>query len=142
VALSVIAGIFVITNLPFMVADPKLWLNSIMSPMTDPMFPLGGGLITLVTSGILNIQSSLPFMILEGIAFIIAIMWYFRYCKRYPQTGPVLAIIPLFFAWRSLYSYFFYVAIISMAYIMVNDKANLKAVTSKNNTLDGEPEIL
>ena len=37
--LSIIAGIFIITNLPFVIADPKLWFTSITSPMTDPMFP-------------------------------------------------------------------------------------------------------
>ena len=134
--LSVITGIFIITNLPFVVADPKLWLASITSPMTDPMFPIGGGLIVLVNSGILHIQSSLPFTILEGIVFIFGILWYFRYCRRYPQTGPILAIIPLFFAWRSLWSYFFYVAIISLAYIMVNDDVGQKNMLTEINLAD------
>ena len=126
--LSVIAGIFLVTNLPFFIATPKLWLISMMSPMTDPMFPLGGGLIALVSSGILHTQSPLLFTILEGIVFIAGILWYFRYCRRYPQTGPILAIIPLFFAWRSLWSYFFYVAIISLAYITANDDIGRKNI--------------
>ena len=136
--LSVIAGIFIITNLPFIITDPKLWLASMTSPMTDPMFPIGGGLIALVNGGILHIQSSLPFTILEGIVFVIAILWYFRYCRRYPQTGPILAIIPLFFAWRSLWSYFFYVAIISLAYILANDDAGQKNILNKTNPADKE----
>jgi hypothetical protein len=122
--LFLVAGIFVVTNLPFVINDPKIWLFSIMSPMTDKMFPLGSGLITLVTSSLLNIQSPLPFTILEGIAFIAAVIWYFKYCPRYPQTGIILATIPLFFAWRSLFSYFFYVDIIALAYVMVNDHAS------------------
>ena len=132
-ALCVIAGIFATTNLPFIFADPRLWLTSIISPMTDPMFPIGGGLTTLVTTGILHIQSPLPFTILEGIIFIIAILWYFRYCGRYPQTGLVLAIVPLFFAWRSLWSYFFYTAIISLAYIMANDNVTQKVIPQSTN---------
>ena len=139
VVLSVIAGIFIITNLPFVVAEPKLWLASMTSPMTDPMFPIGGGLIALVNGGILHIKSSLPFTILEGIVFIFAILWYFRYCKRYPQTGPVLAIIPLFFAWRSLWSYFFYVAIISLAYIMANNDIIRKKIQTNTNPEDNQP---
>ena len=128
--LSVIAGIFLVTNLPFFIATPKLWLISMMSPMTDPMFPLGGGLIALVSSGILQTQSPLLFTILEGIVFIAGILWYFRYCRRYPQTGPILAIIPLFFAWRSLWSYFFYVAIISLVYITANDDIGRKNIST------------
>lgn len=120
-ALAIIAGIFAITNLPFAISDPGLWLTSIISPMSDPMFPIGGGLASLLTGGILHIQSSLPFTILEGAVFVVAIIWYWRNGMRYPQAGPLLAIVPLFFAWRSLWSYFFYVAIISLAYIMSRD---------------------
>ena len=127
--MAVIAGIFIITNLPFIIADPRLWFNSVTSPMTDPMFPLGNGLITIVSSGLFNIQSSLPFAILEGIAFIVVILWYLRYCRRYPQTGIILAVIPLFFAWRSMFSYFFYVDIILLAYILVNDNSNRQTIT-------------
>ena len=138
---SIIAGIFIFTNLPFVIAAPRLWFTSMMSPMTDPMFPIGSGLITLVTSGILNIRSSLPFTILEGIVFIIAILWYFRYCRRYPQTGLVLAVVPLFFAWRSMFSYFFYVDLISLAYIMVNDDTDRKTILPATNPLDNKPVI-
>jgi hypothetical protein len=109
--------------------------------MMDPMFPTGGGLITLVTSGLFKIQSSLPFTILEGIVFIAAIIWYFLYCRRYPQTGPILAIIPLFFAWRSMFPYFFYVDIIVLAYIMVNDDAGRQTILLVDNPTDHEASI-
>jgi uncharacterized membrane protein len=140
-AMSIITFIFIITNLPFIIAAPKLWIASILSPMADPMFPLGSGLISLVTSGILQIQSAFPFTILEGIAFVTAILWYWRYCRRYPQTGIVLAIIPLFFAWRSLFSYFFYVDIILLAYIMVHDRSAQEAIMPDSN-LPGNRSII
>jgi hypothetical protein len=141
VVISIIAGVFLATNLPFVIADPKLWLNSVTSPMTDQMFPLGSGLVTLVTSGLMNIQSSLPFTILEVISCVVAIVWYFKYCKRYPQTGPVLAIVPLFFAWRSLFSYFFYVDIILMAYILVNDDSGWQPNLTGANSPENKPGI-
>ena len=140
IVLFIIGGLFFFTNLPFIVANPDLWLASITSPMTDPMFPVGGGLTIFVTGGVINIQSPLPFSILEGIAFIGTIFWYFRYGKRYPQTGPILAIIPLFFAWRSLWSYFFYAAIISLAYIMVNENTTQKTLSSGINNLSSSPQ--
>jgi len=138
--ISIIAGIFIITNLPFAVPDFKLWFNSVTSPMTDPMFPTGIGLITLVTSGLVKIKSSLPFTLLEGIAFIVAMVWYYRYCKRFPQTGLILAVIPLFFAWRSMFKYFFYVDIIALAYIMVNYDTNLQKTLAGANPPDNKPE--
>ena len=84
IVLSIISGLFFVTNLPFIVANPDLWLASIASPITDPMFPVGGGLTIFVTGGFINIQTPLPFSILEGIPFIGTIFWYFRYGKHYP----------------------------------------------------------
>ena len=117
--IAVIAGVFLVFNLPFALMNLRLWFNSIMSPMTDPMFPLGVGAITLVTSGAIGIRSALPFTVAEVLVFAIALVWYYRYCRRYPQFAPVLAILPLFFAWRSLWNYFFYSALMSLAGILV-----------------------
>jgi hypothetical protein len=119
--LAIMAGIFAAFNLPFIARDPGLWLASVASPMTDPMFPVGIGFISLVTSGVWNIQTSLPFAIMELVAMVIAILWYYRNCRRYPHSGLILATVPLFFAWRSLWTYFFYVDIIALAAIMASE---------------------
>jgi hypothetical protein len=116
----IILLIFAVTNLPFIISDPQLWFDSITSPMTDK-FPLGVGIITLVTSGLINLQSSLVFTIIEGLIFIGLVIWYYRNCSAYPHTGPLLAVIPLFFAWRSIWPYFFYFDIIIIASIIINE---------------------
>jgi len=72
----------------------------------------------LVSGGILDVRSPLVFTIMEVAVLVIAILWYFRYCPRYPYTGPVLAVLPLFFAWRSLWPYFFYIDFLVLALIM------------------------
>ena len=114
-------GVFAASNLPFIISDPGLWLNSVMAPMTDNMFPIGVGIITLVTGGGLDIQSSLAFGILELVILLAGLVWYFFNCRRYPHTGLVLAVLPLFFAWRSLWGYFFYIDIILLAAVMINE---------------------
>ena len=73
----------------------------------------------LSTSGIIDVQSSLPFVVAEGVVLIAASVWYYRYCTRYPHLGPILAILPLFFAWRSLWSYFFYAGLTMLAGMLV-----------------------
>lgn len=118
----IILAIFIATNLPFIIDDPQLWFASITSPMTDK-FPLGVGIITLVTSGLINLQSSLVFTVIEGLILIAAIIWYYRNCNSYPQAGPLLAVVPLFFAWRSIWPYFFYFDIIIIVSIMINEYA-------------------
>jgi len=89
--------------------------------MSEDFFPLGAGLVTLVTSGLIDIQSPAVFTMMEGIVLGIGLAWYFVNCRRFPYTGPVLAFLPLFFAWRSLWSYFFYIDIIVLASIIVDE---------------------
>ena len=132
-----VAAIFCVLNLPFIAADPNLWISSISSPMLDPMFPVGSGIVTLVIAGVLNIHSSLIFTILEMLIWLASSVWYFMYCRRYPRTGPILAVLPLFFAWRSMWCYFFYVALISLADILANEKnsvVNILPIDSAGNT--------
>jgi uncharacterized membrane protein len=122
-SLSIILLIFISTNLPFIIIDPELWYASLAAPMTGK-FPLGVGIITLVTSGLINIQSSMVFNVIEGLVFIAGIVWYYRHCNSYPQAGPLLAVFPLFFAWRSIWPYFFYFDIMIIASIIINEYAN------------------
>ena len=88
---------------------------SIFNPMAGDIYPLGVGVVTLVTGGILNIQSPFIFDVMEFTVLGLGVCWYFFYYRRYPFLGPVLAVFPLFFAWRSLWPYFFYTVIILLA---------------------------
>ena len=118
---AIIAGVFLVTNAPFIAMDPGLWLTSIMAPTTDNLFPLGVGIVSVVSGGFVDIQSPLIFTILEALVAVLAVIWYFFNCRRYPYAGPILAVLPLFFAWRSLWAYFFYVDIIVLAAILINE---------------------
>jgi hypothetical protein len=118
---AIIIVVFIAANAWFFASDPSLWLSSIFAPVAGKMFPLGVGVISLVTGGLITVQSPLIFSIMEFAVFALAIIWYFFYCRRYPHTAPVLAVLPLFFAWRSLWGYFFYIDIIVLAAILINE---------------------
>ena len=118
-ATSVILGIFLLINARFIIIGLKLWLSSVLAPVTSPMFPNGVGIVSLVISGFINIRSSISFAVLEAVVFIGGALWYARNAKRYPFAGPILAVLPLFFAWRSLLNYFFYVQIIVIACMLI-----------------------
>jgi hypothetical protein len=120
---GIILTLFFIINGYFIAKAPEEWLRSIMAPMIEPMFPLGVGAISLITSGLVDVQMGLPFAIAEVVVLVGAGLWYWRYCKKYPDIGPVLAIMPLFFAWRSLWTYFYYVAIIVLARMLIRDES-------------------
>ncbi len=118
---GILAGVFLAFNLPFIISDPGLWLSSVTAPMTDSFFPMGAGIVSLVNVGVLDIRSPLVFTAMELAVMIAAILWYLRYSPLYPIAGPVLAVVPLFFAWRSLWPYFFYVDIIVLGLILTGD---------------------
>jgi len=119
--LSIVAGLFLLFNLPFIVLSPPLWISSLISSVTDPIFPLGVGIITLVTSGLLVIKSALVFNLASILVLIAGLLWYYRNCRRYPYLGLVLAILPFFFAWRSLWGYLFFADYIALACIITHE---------------------
>ncbi len=119
--ISVITGgVFLSFNLPYVVQDYYLWLGSIFAPLTGDLFPSGVGIVTLVMAGIVDIGST-PFLVVELAVMLAGAVWYYRNCRRYPNTGLVLAVLPLFFAWRSGWSYFFFIDIILLVAILFNE---------------------
>jgi hypothetical protein len=120
-AAGIVVGIFTAANAWFFFADPGLWFSSIFAPVAGKMFPLGVGLITIVTSGMVTIESPLIFSIMEFGVFALALVWYWFNCRRYPDTALVLSVLPLFFSWRSLWGYFYYIDIIVLAAVLINE---------------------
>jgi len=106
--LGTAAGVFALCNLPFFLDAPSLWLEGVLGPMRDPMFPLGNGVVALSLgdSHALPLGSRGLYTVLEVAAFAASLAWYWRTCRKDPGTGLILAPLALFFAWRSLYSYF------------------------------------
>ena len=79
--------------------------------------------MSLVVSGYIGTRSEMVFTLMEITAFVAALAWYWRHCRRYPHTGIILAVVPLFFAWRSSWWYFFYFDIMLLAIVIIEDYA-------------------
>jgi hypothetical protein len=104
-------AIFAAINLPFFLNDPRAWVAGVAAPLADPMFPAGNGLIRLSLVGLVPLAPSTLYAGLEALAFFACLAWYWRYGRRVPEVGFVLAVLPLFFAWRSLTTYFYFVGV-------------------------------
>jgi hypothetical protein len=115
--LAIAGAIFAVTNLPFIVHDPQAWILGIVTPVVEPMFPRGAGLIFLFTNGGLPILPTVAYSALEAIVGIICLVVAWRTRRSSPELGAVLAIVPLFFASRSLFSYFFLLPLFALAAI-------------------------
>ncbi|HEY8731736.1 MAG TPA: hypothetical protein VIN69_07140 [Candidatus Limnocylindria bacterium] len=108
-------AVFAIANLPFVAADPRAWLAGVFAPVADPMFPRGAGLILLVTNGVVPAWPPLAYTALELAAFAVFLGVAWRTRRTSPELGAVLAAAPLFFAYRSLFSYFFLLPLFAFA---------------------------
>lgn len=103
----VVAGSLALAiNLPFILWNPAAWLAGVLAPMADPMFPQGVGLINLSNHHLLPYFPSWCYLVLEVGAMGGALAYYWRLCRACPEAALLLAVLPLFLAWRSLPSYF------------------------------------
>ena len=108
-------ALFALTNLPFFVMDPRAWIAGVSAPMADPMFPRGAGLIFLTLNGLLPLWPPLAYTALEAAAFGVCLAIAWRTRRSSPEIGVILALLPLFFAYRSLFSYFFLLPLFAFA---------------------------
>jgi hypothetical protein len=111
-------AVFAAINLPFFVNNPRAWLAGVLAPQVDPMFPLGSGLVKLSLPGPLPLTPQPVYTALEVLALVGCVAWYWRFGKALPEAGFVLAVLPLFFAWRSLTTYFYFIALPAAALLL------------------------
>ena len=135
----VIAGsIGVAINLPFILWNPHAWVAGIIAPVADPMFPVGVGLVGVSATHLLPFFPKWVYTALEGGAMAACLVWYWRICKKVPEAAMLLAVLPLFFAWRSLGSYFYCVAYPMFILMAAKIPLGLKprTVESRSHTID------
>ncbi len=104
--MSIAGVVALLINLPFMLWNFHAWLAGVMAPVADPMFPTGVGIITLSTAHLLPYFPTWLYTCLEAGAMLVMFRWYWSLCRKRPQAALLLAMLPLFLAWRSLPSYF------------------------------------
>lgn len=100
------AAVFLVTNLPFFVTAPQDWLEGVLGPMLFPLPVLGFGLARLGAVIAPELPKNL-YTVLEVLAMGGVAAAYWKWGRRYPVLALVLPWLPLWFAWRSLSSYFY-----------------------------------
>ena len=89
--------------------------------MTHPLFPYGIGVVSFAMLSHTPVPSVI-FTVLEVMALAATLAWYYRNCRRAPNTGLLLAVVPLFFAWRSLIAYFVTVPLVVFGAALIEEK--------------------
>ena len=99
-------GAFLLPNLPFIIAEPQAWWTSIWLPLTEPLYPLGVGLVALTNGQVGSYTPTTVFTALEIAALLVCLLAQWRWRKGLGDAALLLALIPLYFSWRSLPNYF------------------------------------
>jgi hypothetical protein len=109
-------AVFLACNVPFIVENPGSWVAGIVGPVADPLFAQGVGLIALMIAIFKqHLGSSLIYLGLEIVAYIALLRLYMRRCLTAPGLALLLPLLPLFFAWRSLHTYFLVLPLLAIA---------------------------
>ncbi len=124
-----IAGILAASiNLPFFLWNPQAYLAGVLAPQADPMFPMGVGIVGLSVHNLIPFLPGIVYTILEGLGVLAYLGVYWRMCKQRPEAALLLAVLPLFLAWRSLPSYFACTAFPILAVMMARPDRRRKAL--------------
>lgn len=125
------AAVLALTNGPFVLTDPGAWLAGVLAPIADPMFPRGAGLVFLATNQLLGLWPPLAYTALEALAGLACVIVAWRARRSSPELGVALAVLPLFFAYRSLFSYFFLLPLFAFAAIARLPRGELGVETAR-----------
>jgi hypothetical protein len=120
---GLIAGTFLAVNIPFLIDAPKVWLDGILAEAMEPYFPRGVGLSVFSVAGMLPAEKGL-FLVLEIIALIGALVWYYFKCLKYPHVGLLLAVLPFFFNWHSDARYLYFAPLLIFGAVMMETARN------------------
>ena len=136
--LTIAGSVFLVCNLPFILWNPQAWMASILAPLDPLMFPMGVGIVGLSVTHLMPYLPQHIYSILEAIAMLGTLVWYWRICRKHPEAAMLLAVVPLFFAWRSLPSYFYCAAF--PLYILMVAKTNFTLRKAREITSEAAQE--
>ncbi len=103
--LGVVLAVFLIPNLPYLIASPSAWFSGVFQPFTQQMVPAGQGLISLTLFAHLGGGSLAAYTV---IMVLVALLVFAVFLGTYPLLRPatfMLASIVYFFAARSQTNY-------------------------------------
>ena len=118
IAAAIPTGIFLGVNLPFMVTAPQLWFEGVVGLAFAPFPVLAEGPAMLGSL----LMPWLPGVVYTTLALVILLGSFFWYALS-PRAPLLLAWIiplaPLWFAWRSLFTYFYLLPLFALAVFLI-----------------------
>jgi hypothetical protein len=101
---------FLLPNLPYLIMSPGAWAESLLLPMSEPLFPQGIGIMILSLGHLLPYAPSIVYSVCELLVLValpVLVVWLQK--RRGVMLGDavlIVALVPLLFAFRSPPNYF------------------------------------
>ncbi len=115
--LLIVAGVFVATNLPFVLWGPKAWLLGVVEPLTAPMIQLSDGFTALSMTGYVTMPRWGSSLLFWGI-YALALVVYARHTATLSGWCWILPAVILWFGYRALSSYWYLYAPVAAAVLV------------------------
>ena len=142
--ITIASGVFLLFNLTLYPMEPAhAWVSGMLTPLDSYMFPMGVGIIDFSITHMLPYFNQPVYTVLEAIAMLGSLVWYWRICRKHPEAALLLAVIPLFLAWRSLPSYFYCAAfpIYLLMAARTISSSKLRKVTTTHDIPEQTPSV-
>jgi len=120
---ALVAGVFLLVNLPWIILSPGAWLLSMPLPYSLPFLPDGVGLVGLSLAGMIPLAPAHVYTALELVAYGALLLGAWRWWAKAPFLGIVAPLAPLLLAWRSPERYFELVPLAALTAFLVAQQA-------------------
>jgi hypothetical protein len=106
---------FAAVNLPLAIASLPVWTKAVLTPLTQPAFPLGLGPAAALTGGAYSTAALAVFSGLMVVAVASGILWCARMPRSWAAAGVIVASLGLWIGMRSLGYYIALLGVIAVA---------------------------
>jgi len=115
-------GVFLLINLPFIVAGPGEWFSAILRPFWEPQIYLSVGLSRLTEYGLVLLSKD-AYLVLVGGVLAIALVLYGRRGGRWTAAIWLVPGIAAWFSYRALLHYWVFLALPVLLDLLTTERA-------------------
>lgn len=112
--LAIVAGVFLATNLPFVLWGPRAWFTGVTEPLAAPMIQLSEGLTAFSMTGVISMPRAGSSIIFWSV-YALALFAYARHTRVLRDWCWVVPGVVLWFGYRALMSYWYFFALTAVA---------------------------
>ncbi|WP_110641478.1 glycosyltransferase 87 family protein [Thermoplasma sp. Kam2015] len=114
--LLISAGVFIITNISFIISNPHSFISSILSPETAQLIGVGQGISIISIAGYYSLEP-LYFTIMFVFSILFFLFIYIRHFETMKYTFLIFPLLIFFFNFRDLYNYLIFWPFMAFAFL-------------------------